>query len=178
MELAVATIGRAHGLRGEVFIDSRTDEPELRFTKGSVYRTSPDHGPLTITQARLQNGRWVLKFSEVTDRTAAENLNQVSLVYDAEPSVEEDAFYAHELMGLKVELLDGTKVGTVTGFEPGAAQDLLIIEELAGQTTPIPFVKQIVPVVDVSAGIVRIDPPGGLLASDSDRLVISDETIG
>ena len=169
MELVVAAIGRAHGLRGEVSLDVRTDSPEQRLVVGAVLRTDPPSaGPLTIARTRDQSGRWVVAFDEVADRTAAEGLRGVLLVVDAEPSDDaEDAWYPHELAGLRVELVDGTVVGEVVGYEALPAQDALVIRETAGERTLVPFVRQLVPVVDVAGGRVVLDPPGGLLARDA-----------
>ena len=167
MELIVATIGRAHGLRGEVGLDVRTDTPRSRFVEGAVLRTDPARtGPLTITRVRAQNERWYVTFAEAQDRTAAEALRGTALVVDVEDSDEEDAWYPHELTGLRAERPDGTVVGEVVGLEHLPAQDALVVLETGGQRTLVPFVRAIVPVVDVAGGRVVLDPPLGLLASD------------
>ena len=73
MLLTVARIGRAHGLRGEVALDVRTDAPEDRLAAGVVLRTEPeDRGPLTITGVRVQQDRWYVTFAEAGDRTAVD----------------------------------------------------------------------------------------------------------
>ena len=78
MELVVATVGRAHGLRGEVALDVRTESPDERLAVGAVLATSPpDVGPLTVARTRTQAGRWYVTFREVADRTAAERLRGV-----------------------------------------------------------------------------------------------------
>lgn len=167
MELTVATVGRAHGLRGEVAVDVRTDTPAERFAVGTVLRTVPaTAGPLTVTRARDQQGRWYLTFAEASDRTAAELLRGVELVVEVDASDEEDAWYPYELAGLRVELGDGTVVGEVVGLEHLPAQDALVVRETGGERTLVPFVRAIVPVVDVPGGRVVLDPPRGLLASD------------
>lgn len=166
-ELTVATIGRAHGLRGEVALDLRTDSPEERFAHGSVLRTDPaDPGPLTVVAARQRNGRWYARFAEVTDRTAAEALRGVRLVVEVERSAEDDAWYRHELVGLRAERVDGTLAGEVVGFEHLPAHDALVLREPDGARTLVPFVRAIVPEVDVAGGRVVLDPPAGLLAAD------------
>lgn len=167
MELTVATVGRAHGLRGEVLLDVRTDVPEERLTVGARLRTDPrDRGPLTVTRVRTQADRWYLTFAEAGDRTAAEALRGVALVVDVEASDEEDAWYPYELAGLRAELVDGTVVGEVVALEHLPAQDALVVREPGGERTLVPFVRAIVPVVDVPGGRVVLDPPRGLLASD------------
>lgn len=172
MELVVARIGRAHGLKGEVSLELRTDDPDERLSVGSVLRTEPDDaGPLTVTRTRVHQDRWLVTFAEAPDRAAAEGLRGVRLVVDAEASDEEDAWYPHELRGLRAELADGTVVGEVTGLEHLPAHDALVVTEPLPDgkvRTLVPFVKAIVPEVDVPGGRVLLDPPGGLLARDGD----------
>jgi 16S rRNA processing protein RimM len=163
-ELTVARIGAARGLKGEVRLDLRTDTPSARFRAGTVLRTHPEHvGPLTVESVRSDRGAWYVRFAEARDRTSAEALTGVELV--APPGEQEDdAWYRHELVGLRVVLVDGTAVGTVEGFEHLPAQDLLVVRERTGELTLVPFVRAIVPEVDVEHGRVVLDPPGGLLA--------------
>jgi len=170
MQLVVATIGRAHGLRGDVAVDLRTDTPEVRFAVGTVLQTDPpEAGPLTVARTRSLGDRWFLGFDDVTDRTTAEALRGVDLVVEAEGSADdEDAWYPHELAGLRAELPDGTVVGEVVGLEPLPAHDALVIREPSGTRTLVPFVRAIVPVVDVAGGRVVLDPPDGLLGDASD----------
>lgn len=176
MEVIVARLGRAHGMRGEIRLDVRTDAPERRLAPGAVLATEPaSAGPLTVARLRSDSGAWYATFMEVRDRTAAEALRGVALVAPAEADDEEDAWYAHELAGLRAELPDGTEVGRVEGLEHLPAQDLLVLRERTGERTLVPFVRAIVPLVDVAGGRVVIDPPGGLLAqlgepeADDDR---------
>lgn len=184
MQLTVARIGRAHGLRGEVALDVRTDDPAARLAAGAVLPTEPAaSGPLTVLRTREQQGRWFVTFAEAPDRTAAEALRGVELlveVADEDPGAEddEDAWYPHELTGLRAEHVDGRVLGEVVGLEHLPAQDALVLREPDGARTLVPFVRAIVPVVDVAGGRVVLDPPGGLLASDAANLVVSDETRG
>jgi len=178
MQLTVARIGRAHGLRGEVALDLRTDAPEERLAAGAVLSTEPaSAGPLTVVRTRIQQGRWYVTFAQVTDRTAAEGLRGVELVVDAtdDESDDDDAWYPHELAGLRVEHVDGRVLGEVVALEHAPAHDLLVVRETGGARTSVPFVRAIVPVVDVDGGRVVLDPPGGLLASDAANLVVSDD---
>lgn len=180
MLLTVARIGRAHGLRGEVALDVRTDDPDSRLAVGAVLPTEPaDRGPLTVARTRVQQGRWYVAFAEVPDRTAAEALRGVDLLVEvADDDEDEDAWYPHELAGLRAEHVDGRVLGEVTGLEHLPAHDVLVLREPDGARTLVPFVRAIVPVVDVPGGRVVLDPPGGLLASDAANLVVSEETVG
>jgi 16S rRNA processing protein RimM len=179
MQMTVARIGRAHGLRGEVALDLRTDTPAERFAVGAVLATVPaTAGPLTVSATREQHGRWFVTFEQVADRSAAEALRGVEIVAEQDETDEDDAWYPHELAGLRAEHVDGTILGEIVGLEHLPAHDSLVLREPSGARTLVPFVRAIVPVVDVPGGRVVIDPPGGLLASDAENLVVSDETRG
>lgn len=174
MELTVARVGKAHGLRGEVALDLRTDDPEVRLAVGERLETRPaTAGPLTVGTVRVHQGRWLVGFEGVRDRTAAEALRGVELVVEVDASDEEDAWYPHELVGLRAEDLDGQVLGRIDGLEHLPAHDVLVLRETGGARTLVPFVRQIVPHVDVAGGRVVLDPPGGLLASDADRLEVA-----
>ncbi len=167
MDLTVARVGRAHGLKGEVSVELRTDIPEQRLADGAVLATDPaSAGPLTVASTRVDSGRWYVRFEEASDRTAAEGLRGVLLTVEEDASDEEDAWYPHELEGLVAERPDGTRVGVVAGVEHLPAQDLLLVREGGGTTARIPFVSALVPVVDVAGGRVVVDPPYGLLAGE------------
>jgi 16S rRNA processing protein RimM len=177
MELIVAVVGRAHGLRGEVGLDLRTDAPEERFALGAVLTTQPaSAGPLTVVGTRTQQGRWYVQFAEVSDRSGAEALRGTTIVAESAETDDEDAWYPYELAGLRAEHVDGRVLGEIVGLEHLPAHDMLVLREPDGARTLVPFVRAIVPVVDVPGGRVVLDPPGGLLASDAANLVVSDET--
>ncbi|MGC5617459.1 ribosome maturation factor RimM [Georgenia sp. Z1491] len=168
MQLTVAVVGAPHALGGEVRLDVRTDDPDRRLVVGATLETDPaDAGPLEITSVRVDRGSRYVRFAGAEDRTAAESLRGVRLVVETdEEDDEEDAWYPHELRGLRVEHPDGRHVGEVADLRPAPGHDLLLVREAGGPTTPVPFVRALVPVVDVAAGRVVIDPPRGLLAGD------------
>lgn len=164
MDRVVARVGRAHGLRGEVTVEVRTDVPERRFAIGSVLGTDPaDRGPLTVRSARDHNGVLLLGFDGVHSREEAEALRGTTLLVAADSSDEPDAWYDHELVGLAVRGPDGSPLGEVVGLLTGGAQDLLEVRPSAGgENVLVPFVSALVPVVDVPGGFVVVDPPGGM----------------
>ena len=172
MELVVARVGRPHGVRGEVSIEVRTDAPERRLVPGAVLATDPASvGSLTIASVRDHNGRLLVAFEQVNDRSAAEALRGVLLLADVDVDEDEpDAWHVQQLVGLRALLRDGTVVGEVVALEQGAAQDLLVVREPSGHRALVPFVTAIVPVVDVAAGHVVLDPPGGLLEDATGEL--------
>src|SRR5882757_11490127 len=118
MQLVVGRIGRAHGIKGEVTVEVRTDEPELRLGPGAVLATDPaSAGPLTIETGRVHSGRLLLRFEGVKERNAAEALRNVLLIADVDPEElpeDPEEFYDHQLMDLDVVTVDGTDVGRIT----------------------------------------------------------------
>jgi 16S rRNA processing protein RimM len=168
--LTVARIGRAHGLRGEVTLEVRTDHPESRFAVGNVFVTDPAGvGPLTVAISRHQGGRWFAAFAEASDRTAAEALKGTLLMADADVSAEEDAWYVHELIGLLAERSTGERIGEVVDVDHPPAQDLLVIQEPNGHRASVPMVSAFVKEVDIAHQRIVVDPPFGLLSGEDVR---------
>ncbi|RSO30934.1 ribosome maturation factor RimM [Streptomyces sp. WAC 06725] len=167
MQLVVARIGRAHGIKGEVTVEVRTDEPELRLAPGAVLATDPPTtGPLTIETGRVHSGRLLLRFEGVHDRTGAEALRNTLLIAEVDPEeVPEDPeeFYDHQLIDLDVVTTDGTPVGRIAEISHLPYQDLLIVRRPDGGEIMIPFVSEIVPEIDLAEQKAVIDPPVGLL---------------
>lgn len=164
MLLTVGQIVRPHGIRGEVIVEVRTDEPDRRFQEGAVLVAGPSS--LTVASARPHLGRLIVTFEEVPDRDAAEALRGQELEVDSE-SIEApqdpEEFHDHQLVGLEVVDTAGVSIGVIRRVEHAPAADLLVVPLADGRTGYIPFVKQIVPTVDLVAGKVIVDPPGGLL---------------
>lgn len=166
MELVVGRVGRPHGVRGDLAVDVRTDDPEERFEAGSVLVTDPpERGPLTVQSARWHSGRLLVRFEGVDDRSAADALRGTLLVIDSAdlpPLEDPEDFYDHQLVGLAARLPDGDPLGTVSEVVHGAGGDLLIVRR-DDRELLVPFVHAVVPTVDVSAGYLVVDPPEGLL---------------
>ncbi|MGH3256514.1 MAG: ribosome maturation factor RimM [Streptosporangiaceae bacterium] len=175
MRVIVGRVGRPHGIRGELVVGVRTDEPDLRFAVGAVLdaHAEPDPGgpggPDTLTVARVHwhSGQLLVAFEGITDRTAAGELTGSWLSVDSGQlprTGDPDEFRDHELIGLCVRTPDGGQVGVVTDVLHHG-QDLLVIQRADGGDGEylVPFVKAIVPEVDVAAGVLVIDPPPGLL---------------
>jgi 16S rRNA processing protein RimM len=130
MQVTVGRIGRAHGIRGDVVVGVRTDEPELRFADGSKLDTDPAVvGPLTVAATRWHSGELIVRFAGVRDRTAAEALRGTWLSVDADtlptPS-DPDEFRDHDLIGLAVRTVSGVSVGEVAEVLHHG-QDILVI---------------------------------------------------
>ncbi|HEX2314337.1 MAG TPA: ribosome maturation factor RimM [Thermomonospora sp.] len=165
-QVVIGRVGRPHGVRGEVTVDVRTDDPGSRFAPGAVLATDPeDAGPLTIEHARWHSGRLLLRFAGVGDRSAAEELRGTWLVVDAAdlpPLDDPDEFHDRQLVGLAVLTTAGTRVGTVAEVRHHG-QDLLVVARDGGDEALVPFVAAIVPEVDLAGHRIVIDPPPGLL---------------
>ena len=166
MQVTVGRIGRPHGIRGDVVVGVRTDEPELRFARGSRLDTDPaDVGPLTVAAIKWHSGELLVRFEDIGDRDAAAELRGTWLTVDSAtiaPPADPDEFRDADLVGLSVRTLDGTPVGTVDDVLH-SGQDVLVIKSPDGRDIMIPFVKPLVPEVDVPGGYLAINPPEGLL---------------
>jgi 16S rRNA processing protein RimM len=164
--VVVGRVGRAHGLKGEVFVEPRTDEPERRFAAGVVLTTGT--GSLTVAGSRLHSGKLVVRFEEIDGRTAAEAARgtELTCLVDPEEMPEDpEEFYDHQLVGLRVETTDGVLVGELELVQHGAAQDLLVIRTPEREIL-FPFVSAFVPEVDVKGGRIVIDDQPGLLTAE------------
>ena len=174
MQVTVGRIGRAHGVRGDVVVGVRTDEPELRFAPGSRLDTDPvGAGPLTVAGYRWHSGDLLVRFTGISDRDAAAELGGTWLLVDSAALAaldDPDEFRDGDLVGLSVRTVDGTVVGTVADVLHHG-QDVLAIDPVGAagaagaraEQILIPFVKAIVPEVDIVGGVLVIDPPEGLL---------------
>ena len=168
IEVLVGVIGRPHGVRGEVTVDLRTDEPERRFAPGQVLRTEDGPNAYTVTGTRAAGGRFLVTFREIGDRAAAESVRGVRLVVDVDPALPPEVdgeYYDRQLVGLAVLDHHGELQGRVDGVIHLAAQDLLEVATPEGSRL-IPFVAALVPEVDLESGHLRVADVPGLLSDD------------
>src|SRR3954454_22236981 len=169
IRVTVGRIGRAHGIRGDVAIDVRTDEPERRLARGAL--VSAAARPPTVAASRWHSGRLLVTFAEIADRTAAEKLRGTLLESEVDPDDrpdEEDAYYDRQLIGLEGRTADGVGIGAVVAVAHLAEQDALIVAA-EGREVMIPFVSAIVPTVDLAGGNrVVADIPGLIDPDPSD----------
>lgn len=170
IEVVVGRIGKPHGIRGELTVEVRTDEPERRFAPGAALRAQPPRGSaFSVPGLRVAGTRWhqsvlLVRFEEIPDRSAAEAARGVLLLADLaldEVPDDPDEYYAHQLVGLAAYDEDGTHLGEVTALVAGSAQDLLTIRTPDGREPLVPFVRALVPTVDLEGRrIVVADRPG------------------
>lgn len=160
MRLLVGRIGRAHGILGEATIEVRTDEPENRFAIGAKVQTDA-LGELTITSHRNHNGVLLLGFENVNDRNGIEKLRDTLMYSDVDidaPGVDDDDYHVLQLIGCTAFLESGEKFGEVSDVINLPGQDLLAIASASGEVL-IPFVRQLVPVVDIKNRRMTVIPP-------------------
>jgi 16S rRNA processing protein RimM len=160
MKLNVGRIGKAHGILGEATIEVRTDEAENRFAIGAVLETD-SHGELTVVSARVHNGILLLGFQGIEDRNSIETLRNELLYAEVDiqaPGIDEDDYHVLQLVGCTAYLVDGDEFGTVTDVLNLPGQDVLAIKSADGEVL-IPFVRQLVPIVDIKAKRMTVIPP-------------------
>ncbi len=178
LEVVVGRIGKPHGIRGEVTIDVRTDEPELRYADGAVLRAVAPRGSafslrnLTVTRTRWHQTGAARHLRRVRRPQRGRGRAQRRPArHDPRHAVPEDPdeFYDHQLVGLAAHDLDGVLLGEVTGLVHGGAQDLLAIKAVDGRATLVPFVTALVPEVDLAGRrVVVADRPGLVAPLDED----------
>ena len=168
-KLRVGRLLKAHGLKGAIKLELYTDSPNERFQPGTVLELQvPEDSPwfgksVKVTELRWYNSMPVVFLDGITDRNKAETLIRAILLVETDLAAsppEPEAWYDHQLVGLKVQR-EGSEIGEIARVDHFPAQDLLAIKTPSGEVL-LPFVKAFVPEVDVDAGKVTITPPGGL----------------
>jgi len=186
MHLIVGRVLRPHGIRGELIVDMRTDDPSDRFFPGAKYLVGTARGPglppepadpaapadrlvipaeLEIESVRPHQGRLIVAFTGIADRNFAEEMRGLMLwfdVSDVEPPDDPDEFHDRQLVGLKAVTPDGEDLGEVTRVDHGPGADMLVLRRPDRSTAYVPFVAAIVPEVDLAGGRIIITAPDGL----------------
>jgi len=162
----VGRIARAHGVRGQVIVNPETDFVEDRFVSGATMWTRSHRGDeaLTITSARVQNGRPVIGFAGFASVEDAERLAGLELRVPEEQlrPLADGVYYQHQLVGCEVVTVTGMRVGAVSRVDGGAGGSLLAVTGVRGEVL-IPLAQHICVEIDVATRRIRIDPPEGLL---------------
>jgi len=160
MRLLVGRIGKAHGILGEATIEVRTDDAATRFALGATVETDKGES-LTVDSVRVHNGILLLGFEGITDRNGIESFRDTLLYAEVDidaPGEDEDDYHVLQLIGCVANLEDGTKFGEVTDVLNLPGQDVLAIKTSSGEVL-VPFVRQLVPVVDIKEKLVVVIPP-------------------
>lgn len=155
-------IGAAHGIKGEVRIQSFTEDPLALASYGPLATSKPGL-TVEILAARLAGTVLVCRLKGISDRTAAEKLNGVELFVDRDklpPADDPDDFYHADLVGLEARLTDGRVLGTVTAVPNFGAGDLIEVRDpRSGDTYLYPFTRAAVPHIHIADGYLVIEPP-------------------
>jgi 16S rRNA processing protein RimM len=162
----VGRVRRPHGLRGHVVVAPETDFIEERFRAGATLWTRSERGDevLTVSSARVQNGRPVIGFEGFATIEDVERLSGLDLRVpeDALQPLPEGVYYVHDLVGCVVETASGERVGEVSRVDGGAGASLLSVAGPHGEVL-VPLAADICVEVDIVGRRIRISPPEGLL---------------
>lgn len=173
--LIVGRVRKAHGIRGEVVVELLTDEPDAIFASGrrvfagtATGDLARDGQELHIRSVRPFNEGFLVAFEEVPDRNAAElwRGRYVLVPVDEVPAPGEDEVYLHDLIGMRVDLEDGSSVGTVEEVYElplGLAVDVRRLPPRSTETVLLPWDERTVASVDREARVIVVTPPDGLL---------------
>lgn len=151
--LEVGRIGRAHGLNGEVAVTFTTNRDERHAVGSELFA---GERRLVVESVRPHQQRWLIRFTGIDDRDAAEELRGVLLTAEPLGELGADEAWAHDLIGCEVRDTSDTRRGEVVALEANPAGDLLVLD--TGGLVPMRFV------LEHADGVVRIDPPEGLLS--------------
>jgi 16S rRNA processing protein RimM len=170
--IVVGRVGRAHGVRGDVTVDVRTDVPERRFARGALLERAAGGPGLVVADSRWHSGRLLVRFEGVADRNAAESLRGTVLTIDAaragaadedEPGEDGEFWWDRDLVGLRAFTPEGRELGEVLDVVHTPAGELLAIGRPDDGEHLVPFVREIVPTVDLPGRRLVVDAPPGLL---------------
>lgn len=163
-------------MKGALRLELYTDTPDLRFRPGQVLELQvPESSAwfgksVKVSELRFYNQAPVLFLEGVTNRTDAESLAKAILLIEKDTDElpeEPEAWYDHQIIGLQVTV-DDKVVGLVSRIDHLPAQDLLVIESENGEVL-VPFVKEIVPEIDLIGRKVILTPPAGLFELNSEN---------
>ncbi len=164
--VVVGVVTGVHGLRGEVSVQNRSDNPDRWTPGGTVFRE--DGAPLTISASRRHGRRLLVSFAGVSDRSSAEALRGTVLVVPESwlPDLPEGEWWAHQLEGCEVRTVSGRILGVVREVIPNPANDLWVAVDDAGRETLVPALADLLIDVDVAARTIVVDDVPGLTAPE------------
>jgi 16S rRNA processing protein RimM len=163
--IVVGRVSRAHGVRGEVAVQSLSQIP-TRFEPGSrVFAGEDADRPLTVAHSRPHGGRVLVRFKEVPHRDAAEALRGALLFVPASsmPSLDDGEYWTHEVVGCEVFTDEGRSLGRIREIIQTQANDVWVTDGADGETL-IPALKDVVESVDLAARRVVVREVSGLTA--------------
>ena len=170
--LVVGLITSCHGINGQVKVKSLSDFDERFLKPGTRWLQKEFEAPtqIELTSGFKQPGKetFIIKFQGIDNRNRAEQLKEYKILVKPNkiPKLEEGEFHLLELINLQVKTLENNElrtIGKVINLE-NEKNNLLVIELFEnGKKILVPFVKEIVPLVDIKNNFLVINPPKGLL---------------
>ncbi|MHB1294377.1 MAG: ribosome maturation factor RimM [Anaerolineae bacterium] len=160
--LVVGKVVGARGVQGELKVRLETDDP-TRFSALREVLLGEGHQPFQVQRARVHLGQGLLLLHGIADRNAAEQWRD-ALVYVAVEKaapLEEDEYYYHQLVGLKVITVEGEDLGTLTEVLPTGANDVYVVHGSGGEVL-LPAIKDVIQQVDLAQGRMLVKIPEGL----------------
>ncbi|MBX6332390.1 MAG: 16S rRNA processing protein RimM [Gemmatimonadaceae bacterium] len=169
--IIVGRLRKAHGIRGALVVEPITDAPAEVYTAGRRLFAgtvegdpAPDGAALTVAQARpMGDGRFIVRFAEIPDRTAAERWRDRYVLARADeltPPAEGEV-YVHELLGMHVSLPTGESLGDVQDVYE-LPQGLMLDVAYGAESVLLPFREEFVANIDRAARRIVATPPEGL----------------
>jgi 16S rRNA processing protein RimM len=164
----IGKVTGAFGVQGELRIAAYTESPLALINFRVLLRENGEHA-LTLLSGRSFKGGVIARAKEAATKTEADKLRGLKLFVSrsALPPAEEDEFYLTDLVGLKVETVDGTVLGKIKAVQNFGAGDILEIDGGPGRKSwYLPFTREAVPGVDIEGGKVIADPPNEVSEKD------------
>ena len=173
--IIVGRVRKAHGIRGEVVVETITDAPDAIFASGrrvfagtAAGDLAPTRQELHIRSVRSFNDGLLVGFDEVPDRTVAETWRGRYLLLPEHelPAPDEEEVYVHELLGMRVQLESGEVVGTVEEtyeLPQGLAIDVRREPPRERESVLLPYDDRTIASVDKASRVIVVTPADGLL---------------
>ncbi len=167
-----ATIGKIvapFGIRGELKVFSLTDIPD-RFAQLDSIFVGPDHTPRKINAVRPYKGNMVvIKFAGINDATTAETFRNFDLCIplDKLATLPPNSYYQHDILGLRVAILNGREIGTIIEIMETGSNDVYVVKGDDKKQILLPAIKDVVKQVDLIRRMMYIEPMAGLLDDDA-----------
>jgi 16S rRNA processing protein RimM len=157
--LAVGLVRGIHGLRGAVRVEVLTDRPEDRFRHGALVYREGSTDALTVSSAHADEPGWLVRFTEIGDRTAAETLRDAYLEAEIEPGEElpRGEYYWHEVVGTPVLGIDGTALGTIEDVYRAGGAEVFVVRGGPYGEFDLPAVRAFIRIFAPKRGEIVVD---------------------
>ena len=168
--LAVGTLRRSHGIRGDILLDLETDFPE-RLSPGTFIYVGDKKSPLKITRRRPHNDGLILGFSGVSNPEEAAKYRSQMVFVQAEgrPVLPEGEYYHHQIIGMMVQDESGIELGVITEIIKTGANDVYVVVNEAKREVLIPALKQVLLDVDLEKKVMHVHLLPGLMETGPEK---------